>query len=82
MRLGSRNKQEVIPTRRQQRLELRPVADVAQFLGKKSGHVADPPTSPIEDVSFVPIAPITPSRKVIPENSVNRVQQLALPSTP
>ena len=71
MRLGSRNKriQEVIPSRRQPRLELRPVDDVAQLLGKGSERAPDPPTSPIEDVSFLQA---TSSRKVLPQNSIQK----------
>ena len=71
VRLESRNKriQEVIPSRRQQRLELRPVDDAAQLLGKKLEHAPDPPTSPIEDVSFVQA---TSSRNVLPQNSIQK----------
>lgn len=52
--MGQRRKQrvqEVLPARRQ-RLELHPVSDVAQ-LGKKPEHASGPPTSPIEEISFV-----------------------------
>lgn len=74
MKLRSRDKrriQEIIPTRRQQRLELHPVDDVSRFLGKKPGHTFDPPTSPIEDVSLVPTTSRTSSRKVIQVDSIH-----------
>jgi hypothetical protein len=82
VRLGSRKKhiQEVIPSRRQPRLELRPVDDVAQFLGKKPEHAPDPPTSPIEDVSFVQHQ--RHHGKSYRRIQFKRIQQLALRNTP
>jgi DNA polymerase lambda len=70
MRLGSRKKQriqEILPPRHQQRLELRPVSDVAQLLGKMPERASGPPTSPIEDISFVPA---TSSREAMPDNLI------------